>query len=67
MTSGSVEWMAHQVQDALKAGKKDVTFPTDMPTLRDVSLSWIVAAHEHVASQPELVRNVSVFLPILWN
>ena len=55
MANGSVEWMAHQVQDALKAQKKDVSFPTDMPTLRDASLSWIVAAHEHVASQPELV------------
>ena len=62
MANGSVEWMAHQVQDALKAQKKDVSFPTDMPTLRDASLSWIVAAHEHVASQPELVRNVSAFI-----
>ena len=57
--------MAHQVQDALKVGKKDVSFPTDMPTLRDASLNWIVAAHEHIASQPELVRNVSVFHPNL--
>ena len=39
MTSGLVEWMAHRVQDALQAGKKDITFPTDMPTLWDVSLS----------------------------
>lgn len=65
MVGRSVEWMAHQVQDGLKAGKKDISFPTDMPTLRDASLSWIVAAHEHVASQPDLVRNVSVYIPTL--
>jgi len=65
MAGRSVEWMAHQVQDALKARKKDVSFPTDMPTLQDASLSWIVAAHEHVASQPELVQNVSAFVPTL--
>ena len=53
-----MEWMTHQVQDALKARKKDVSFPTDMPTLWD-------AAHEHVASQPVLVQNVSAFIPTL--
>ena len=48
--------MAHQVQDAVTTGKQDVSFPSNMPTLWDASLDWIVAAHEFVASQPELVE-----------
>lgn len=51
--------MSDQVQAALAAGKKVVSFPTDMGTLRDASIDWILAAHDHIASQPELIRNVS--------
>jgi hypothetical protein len=66
MSSGSVEWMVQQVQDALTARKKEVSFPTDMPTLWDASLSWIVAAHEHVASHPELIQNVSAYFVLFY-
>ena len=59
--------MSGKVQEALNAGKKNVSFPTDMPTLREASLGWIVSTHELVASQPQLIRNVSIHPLLHWH
>ena len=54
--------MSHAVLESLDCGEPVATFPTDLPTLRELSVEWIGAASQRLASRTDLIKKVCISL-----
>jgi len=54
----AVEWMASAVKDSLALNEHVVSFPTDLPTLRAISVAWFGKSLQKLSARSELIKKV---------